>query len=209
MHIYRFWREEFTRIMDMDKFERSYSYNIRYNYGKEGSQRNWAPFSCLKIISLPGGVSDVCGCPFKNNDSTSLKSKLATYGISTVHQQEITSLAAKGHYQLACGKYFDAVHDIKLEDGISHPNQFFDKSQSVMENRMLDGKPNSKTIKTSSDNASQKESIQRKTKQSILDEYDDDLWHATQQAELVEISRQDTQTWDNDEEDFSQMEDIY
>lgn len=191
--------------MDLDKFERSYSYNIRYNYGKEGQQKAWTPYSCLKIISLQGGPVDVCGCPFKSNDSNSLKTKLASYGFSTIHQQEITSLASKGHYQLACGKYFDVIHDVKLEDGINHPNQFYDKSHALIENRVQEIKPTQKNTKS----ASQKEVVPKKAKHSILDEYDDDLWHATQQAELMEISRQDTQGWDKDEEDFSQMEDIY
>lgn len=192
-------------MMDLDKFDKSYAYNIRYNYGKEGSQTNWSPHSCLKIISQPGSVQDVHGCPFKILDPISLKAKLASYGFSTAHTQEVASYAAKGHYQLACGKYFDVMHETKLDEGISHPNQFYDKSQAIIENRVQDGKPIVKTTKSNIANASQKDLLIKKARDSLLDEYDDALWNVTQQAE----SRLKKIAWDNDDEDFSQVEDMY
>ncbi len=34
----QFWREEFTKHMTLDKFEKQYAYTIRHNYGKEGKR---------------------------------------------------------------------------------------------------------------------------------------------------------------------------
>lgn len=41
-------------------------------------------------------------------------------------------MAKKGHYQIACSKYFDAVHNTNLGLGINHPNQFFEDSQKLL-----------------------------------------------------------------------------
>lgn len=41
-------------------------------------------------------------------------------------------MAKKGHYQIACSKYFDAVHNTDLGLGINHPNQFFEESQKLL-----------------------------------------------------------------------------
>lgn len=78
----RFWREEFTKIMELDKFEKQYAYNVRYNYGKEGSKRNYTPFSCLKIINGIVGPGDCHGCPFRHCDVSNLKNKLQGYGFA-------------------------------------------------------------------------------------------------------------------------------
>lgn len=77
----RFWRDEFTKIMDMDKFEKQYAYNIRYNYGKEGSKKDYAPYNCMKIITNIVGPGDCHGCPYKHFDITSLKNRLNGYGL--------------------------------------------------------------------------------------------------------------------------------
>lgn len=77
----RFWREEFTKIMDLDKFEKGYAYNVRYNYGKEGSKKNYSPFSCLRIINETIGPGDCHGCPYRHCDVSTLKNKLQGYGI--------------------------------------------------------------------------------------------------------------------------------
>lgn len=77
----RFWREEFTKIMDLDKFEKQYAYNVRYNYGKEGSKRNYTPYSCMKIISTTVGPGDCHGCPYRHCDVSILKNRLQGYGL--------------------------------------------------------------------------------------------------------------------------------
>ncbi|XP_035792487.1 DNA primase large subunit-like [Anopheles albimanus] len=132
----RFWREELTRgKVAIDKFEKDYAYNIRHNYGKEGSRINYAPHSCMKVITAPIGPGETHGCPFKNMDASALKVKLSGFGLSALDCDEVAGYAAKGHYQIACGKYFEALHETKLEEGINHPNQYFELSQLTMEGR--------------------------------------------------------------------------
>lgn len=152
----RFWREEFTKIMELDKFEKQYAYNIRYNYGKEGSKKNFTPFTCLKIINTNVGPGDCHGCPYRHSDSNILKNKLKGYGLESQGNEtllfllylftfqtskcfiyftavnDIVDMAKKGHYQIACSKYFDAVHQTDLGLGINHPNQFFEESQKIL-----------------------------------------------------------------------------
>ncbi len=47
----KFWKREFTKAMDGDKWEKQYAYNIRHNYGKEGKRTNYTPLNCLAIIT--------------------------------------------------------------------------------------------------------------------------------------------------------------
>lgn len=76
----KFWRDEFTKMMEPDKFEKTYAYNVRYNYGKEGSKKNYSAYSCSKIITGNVGPGDSHGCPFKHSDPNVLKNELLTYG---------------------------------------------------------------------------------------------------------------------------------
>lgn len=41
-------------------------------------------------------------------------------------------MTKKGHFQIACSRYFDAVHNNDLGLGINHPNQFFEESQNII-----------------------------------------------------------------------------
>lgn len=68
--------------MDSNKFDKSYSYNIRYNYGKAGKQVDFSPYSCYKIIMNNVGPGEHHGCPFKHWDPPILKQKLTEYGVS-------------------------------------------------------------------------------------------------------------------------------
>lgn len=45
---------------------------------------------------------------------------------------DILDLTKKGHFQIACSKYFDAVHNGDHGLGINHPNQYFEESQKVL-----------------------------------------------------------------------------
>ncbi|GFT66301.1 DNA primase large subunit [Nephila pilipes] len=157
----KFWREEFTKVMDVDKFDKQYTYNIRYNYGKEGKRANFSPYSCMKIItSNSPGPGEHHGCPFKHSDKNHLKQRLQSLHISTAAIDSILDLSARGHYQIACTRFFEGAHnETSVDQGISHPNQYFEESQKVLsgvkKDRVVKPAPRSQPIK-SSENASKK-----------------------------------------------------
>jgi DNA primase large subunit len=37
----------------------------------------------------------------------------------------------QGHFQIACGKYFQVTHGVQFDVAINHPNQYFEESQKV------------------------------------------------------------------------------
>lgn len=129
----KFWRNEFMKIIDGDKFDKQYSYNIRHNYGKEGKRADYTPYSCIKIImSNTPGPGDSHGCPFRHTDLDLLKQKLKAMSIGTVYYDKIIESLKGGHYQVACTRYFEATHKREVESiqsSISHPNQYFEESR--------------------------------------------------------------------------------
>lgn len=76
-----FWKTEFTKKIDVGKFDKEYAYTIRHTYGKEGKQTNYTPLGCPKIISSAIGPGEYHGCPYKHMDNASLRQKLFNYGI--------------------------------------------------------------------------------------------------------------------------------
>ena len=77
-----FWRTEFTKAMGADKFEKSYAYNIRHNYGKEGKRTDYTPYSCMKIImSSAPAAGDAHGCPFRHSDIDTLRMRMHSYKV--------------------------------------------------------------------------------------------------------------------------------
>ncbi|CAL4145405.1 unnamed protein product, partial [Meganyctiphanes norvegica] len=126
-----FWRSHFTKIMDGDKFEKDYSYNIRYNYGKEGKRINYTPYSCIKIIMASVGPGDSHGCPFRHTDASVLKQRLTNFKVNQQGITEVMELVSKSHYQLACTKYWEVTHNAD-SPGINHPNQYFEESQKLL-----------------------------------------------------------------------------
>uniref|UniRef100_A0A7S3C2H3 DNA primase large subunit C-terminal domain-containing protein n=1 Tax=Haptolina ericina TaxID=156174 RepID=A0A7S3C2H3_9EUKA len=131
-----FWRSEFTKKMPADKWQKEYAYGIRYNYGLEGKRTDWTPHSCMKVISTPGAnasAGEHHGCPFKNFDETQMRATLQQMSVPTADVTYILEKVRGQHYQIACGKYFEAKHKgttlIETElGGISHPNQYFEQS---------------------------------------------------------------------------------
>lgn len=131
----QFWKQEFIKgNMDPDKFDKCYSYNIRHSFGKEGKRTDYTPFSCLKIIlTNPPGQGDYHGCPFRHSDLELLKQKLQSYKISPGGINEILDLVKGTHYQVACQKYFEMIHNVDdCGFSLSHPNQFFFESQRIL-----------------------------------------------------------------------------
>ena len=46
----QFWRTEFTKKMDSDKFEKNYAYNVRHMYGHEGKRNDYKAWGCTKVL---------------------------------------------------------------------------------------------------------------------------------------------------------------
>lgn len=87
-----FWREEFTKKIDHNAFEKVYAYNVKHMYGKVGCMTDYSAYSCLKIIQDNVGPGDHHGCPFKHWDSSVLKSKLTEFGMGTDCNVKIISV---------------------------------------------------------------------------------------------------------------------
>ncbi|XP_067625571.1 DNA primase large subunit [Eurosta solidaginis] len=187
----RFFREEFTKKIDAEQFAKRYEYNIYHNYGKKGSMISYSPYSCLKIIQLNSVQGDCNGCPYKTTDPGLLKVKLASYGLASAHVQEIMNYAAKGHYQLACGKYFQIMHESPIEIAINHPNQFFEDSQILIGNRTAK-KPNANQF-------TQKRRDGSDTTHIMAADEDDDLWNIAETQESTYNSQQaEKNAWNED-----------
>ena len=133
-----FFQRHFTAVTG-EQFQKEYSYNIRYNYGKEGKRKSRDPYSCTGIIhgNAPATSGDFHGCPFKHYDEEHL-STLLQQGLTLQDRKEILALKKEGHYGLACHKHFVAQHPKALElssevpmDNIgNHPNAWFRASRS-------------------------------------------------------------------------------
>ncbi|KAK5646780.1 hypothetical protein RI129_005244 [Pyrocoelia pectoralis] len=126
------WRDEFTKLVDDNTFEKKYSYIVRHQHGKVGGMIQYKPYNCMKIITSNVGSGEHHGCPFKHFDATQLRQKLLEYGLSGTGIEEIMNLVKDTHYQIACTKYFELVHHKPSKSVINHPNQYFDESNEIL-----------------------------------------------------------------------------
>ncbi|KHN76917.1 DNA primase large subunit [Toxocara canis] len=132
-----FWRSEFTKKIDDDKFEKQYAYNIRHNYGKVGRRVDYKAYSCAKIIlgNAPG-AQDCHGCPFRHSDATVLAQMLEKVGLLKHEIATIVDLSKSSQYDRACTRYFEFTHKMtenSLGTVITHPNEYFDLSTQLIE----------------------------------------------------------------------------
>lgn len=205
----KFWMNEFTKTMDVDKFNKEYRYNIRHSYGQEGSMTNYSSYSCIKILNMSTGAGEIHGCPYKVWDSLTLRTKLAAYGIGSAHVDEIVSFAAKDNYQQACHKYFEAVHDTPLIGLINHPNQYFDHSQNIIGNRTVTA-PVAKVATGTTGQRTQKRPVEdvvvKRNKAAMMSEnYDEELWQCVDKAESQVYEESVQMEW-NEDLDISQVD---
>lgn len=96
----RFWRTEFTKSMPVDKFDKQYAYNVRYNYGKEGKRTDYTPYSCMKIIMSAPATGDYHGCPFRHHEKDQLTATLRKNNVTSGQIAEINELVKNHHYQV-------------------------------------------------------------------------------------------------------------
>ncbi|XP_066151395.1 DNA primase large subunit [Euwallacea fornicatus] len=132
-----FWRQEFTKKMDNEKFNKSYLYNFNHQFGKVGRMMDYLPYSCNKIIMGSVGPGEAHGCPFRHFDSVNLKAKLNEHGVSQEASRDIMGLVKNGHYQMACTKYFETTHGQAPALTISHPNQYYEESMNLVKEKAV------------------------------------------------------------------------
>ncbi|XP_005100037.1 DNA primase large subunit [Aplysia californica] len=194
----KYFRIEFMKSMDVDTFDKKYSYGIRYNYGKEGKKTDYTPFGCMKIImNNPPATGDSHGCPFRHFDTDLLKQRISSQGLTKEGVETVMKYTKGGHCQVACAKYFELTHGIsdsgtEVEMVIQHPNQYFERSQ-----KLLNGpaKPSStpRTVKIVSSQSSTPGSSGGSAvvvkSEPIDEDMDDDMgFSATELASLDEMA---------------------
>ncbi|KAJ3067684.1 hypothetical protein HDU98_009120 [Podochytrium sp. JEL0797] len=104
-----YWRRAFHKLTD-DKFQKEYAYNVRFNYGQEGSRKDYAPYSCSKIItSNHPAAGDHHGCPFRHSTPDVLRSMVIKAGAGEAAAVDIMRMTKDGHYQIACTKLFEVT----------------------------------------------------------------------------------------------------
>ena len=126
----KFWGNEFSKLVGIDGFEKQYAYGIRYLYGKEGSNKDYTPYSCMGILMrapAPSG-DQTHGCPFKTLSQDINKSLIYSMinsskkyrGVNVSKDDVITALVEKGkkHPQISCTDLFNLIHDKDFEDNV-------------------------------------------------------------------------------------------
>ena len=127
---YTFWKQEFCKKVDPDKFDQQYGYNIRHMFGKEGKKQDYKAWSCNKVISqTTPGADEYHGCPFKTFSEDPLKQLLSSYGLKNDEMKTIIDKRRENLHQVACLRLFEAVHPNGVTDNVgNHPNAFFSSS---------------------------------------------------------------------------------
>jgi DNA primase large subunit len=125
-----YWKAEFTKAMSVDDFEKSYAYNIRHSYGREGKKADYTPYGCTKMIMGDGPQGDEThGCPYKHAGREELMRMLHADGIAYQKCEEIIALRDENHFQIACKMHFSLRHPKGEEVLVQHPNQYFEASK--------------------------------------------------------------------------------
>ena len=97
------------------------------------------------------GPGENHGCPFRHHESKTVRQRVESYGIKKDEVDAIMKKLEEGHFQIACGMHFSAVHLKDLSTGsVSHPNQWYLESRGDVTNTAQSrGNKNIKTTKAS------------------------------------------------------------
>ncbi|XP_073985156.1 DNA primase large subunit-like isoform X4 [Rhodnius prolixus] len=125
-----FWRNHFTKKMDVKHFEKQYSYHIRHLYGAVGKMFSYPPHDCNTILKVMAGPVEYHGCPFKLLNKENIFFELKRNQISDTDAEQIWEIMKCGFPQLACAKYFNVQHN-SSESITVHPNSYFERSQTL------------------------------------------------------------------------------
>ena len=94
------------------------------------------------------GPGENHGCPFRHHESKTVRQRVESYGIKKDEVDAIMKKLEEGHFQIACGLHFSAVHLKDLSTGsVSHPNQWYLESRGEVTNTATQSRGN-KNIKT-------------------------------------------------------------
>ncbi|KAF9992714.1 hypothetical protein BGZ79_002738 [Entomortierella chlamydospora] len=152
-----FWQMAFEKLTP-DQFNKQYAYNVRHLYGMEGKRTDYTPYSCRHIIQNNApGPGDHHGCPFRHFSAPNLRATLAGHNVDDFDTEDIMTLVAGKHYQIACTRYYEVTRAKMLnistdnlkggtlnaqgnsmvasQEIIEHPNQFFEQSFLLMKSR--------------------------------------------------------------------------
>ena len=156
-----FFREEFIQNMTPEKFAKEHSYNIRYNYGKEGKRVNLSAFSCSKILNgNQPGTGDSHGCPFKHFDTNNLTKLLKKHNIDDENLREMIELTSQQKYTTACSNYFACKNkNVKPGAEMIHPNLYFRESRKIA-NSVFAIEENNENNEVNNEDAAQENQLQ-------------------------------------------------
>ncbi|XP_073985155.1 uncharacterized protein isoform X3 [Rhodnius prolixus] len=87
-----FWRNHFTKKMDVKHFEKQYSYHIRHLYGAVGKMFSYPPHDCNTILKVMAGPVEYHGCPFKLLNKENIFFELKRNQISDTDKGKDTNL---------------------------------------------------------------------------------------------------------------------
>jgi len=128
-----FWRREFMKGgMTGEYFDKEYSYNVRHEYGQEGCRAKYAGYSCKIVIAAAHDRTGETGCPYRACQSSDLHSMLREMRVPDAAIVTAVDKAQNKHYQVACTGVFEALHKQGLGQPLTHPQQYFLKSQEIM-----------------------------------------------------------------------------
>merc|ERR1711918_266171 len=98
----RFWKSMFSPTISNEKFDKEYSYGFRHIYGREGSQKSYSAYDCIKVIMQLPGPQESCGCPFRFCNKQQLRTQLRTLNIIDSDADKVIDKAGSNEYQHAC-----------------------------------------------------------------------------------------------------------
>jgi DNA primase large subunit len=142
-----FWRRSF-KLIDDDKFQKEYKYNIRHSYGDVGGDANrrgrgYTPYSCQKLLTEPQpGPGQAHGCPYRTYKPENLIPLLQRIGVNDRDVlKTVKEDVGKQRYHVACNRVFEWSHKREIKkvkddgswsatdlDTIVHPNTYFKRS---------------------------------------------------------------------------------